>query len=137
MEKDDEFNEVCVRLLPEGFLAPAEEVIQERRNVVGQRVSVEVTIQGVVAVLGAETDFDIVLSPVMTFQNISYFVAEVSFHFQKEAANPLFFVARAVGENLLREGVHAAARLAGTDCADDGGTREEAALRDREPMRRF
>jgi hypothetical protein len=64
VEKDDEFNEVCVRLLPERFLAPAEKVVQERRNVVGQRVSVEVIIQGVVAVLGAEADFDIVLCSV-------------------------------------------------------------------------
>src|SRR5258708_471233 len=131
MEKDDEFNEVRVSLLPEGFLAPAEEVVQERRNVVGQRVRVEVIIQGVVAVLGAEADFDIVLSPVMTFQNISYFVAKVSLHFQKQAANPLFFVARTVCENLLCERVHATARLAGTNCADDGGAREQAALGDR------
>src|SRR5216683_5029041 len=73
----------------------------------------------------------------MTFQNISYLVAEVPFHFQKQAANPFFFVVRTVGENLLRKRVHATARFAGTDCADDGGAREEAALGDREPMRSF
>src|SRR5229473_7880 len=137
MEKDDEFNEVCVRLLPEGFLAPAEEVVQERRNVVGQRVSVEVIIQGVVAVLGAKTYLNIVLGPVMTLQNTSYFVAEVPFHFQNQTPNLFFYVARTVGKNLLGERVHATARLAGTDCADDGGAREESPLRDREPMRSF
>jgi len=58
VEKDDEFNQVCVRLLPEGFLAPAEKAVQKRGNVVCQRVSVEVIIYGVVAVLGAKADFD-------------------------------------------------------------------------------
>jgi hypothetical protein len=57
VEKDDKFDEVRVRLMPEGFLAPAEGVVQERRDVVFQGVSVEIIIQGVVAVLGAETNF--------------------------------------------------------------------------------
>jgi hypothetical protein len=49
-------------------------------------MTVEIIIQGVVAVLGAETNFDIVLSLVMTFQNISYFVAKVSFYFQNQTS---------------------------------------------------
>jgi hypothetical protein len=75
---------VIKQVIAERFLALAEEAAQERRDVVCQGLTVEITIQGVVAVLGAETNFDIVLSLVMTFQNISYFVAEVSFYFQNQ-----------------------------------------------------
>jgi len=47
-----------------------------------------------------------------------------------------FFVARTRQGSAQRR-VHATARLAGTDCADDGGAREESAVRGREPMRTF
>ena len=57
MKKDDELDEIRVCLLPEGFLASPEEVIQERGDVVGQSVGVEIVVQGVVAILGIEADF--------------------------------------------------------------------------------
>jgi hypothetical protein len=46
-------------------------------------------------------------------------VAEVSFDFQNHSADPHFVVIRPVGENLLRERVHAETRLSATDCAYD------------------
>src|ERR1700733_11146468 len=38
VEKDDELHEVGVSLLPERFLAAAEEIIQERGDIVGEGV---------------------------------------------------------------------------------------------------
>src|SRR5580692_4764228 len=61
MKKDDELDEIGVRLLPERFLAAAEQVVQERSNVVRQGVSVQVAVKRVVAVLGIEADFDVIL----------------------------------------------------------------------------
>src|SRR5207249_3419044 len=49
MKKDDELHQIRVGLLPERFLATPEEVIQQRGDVVGQGVGVEVVVQGVVA----------------------------------------------------------------------------------------
>jgi hypothetical protein len=57
----------------------------------------------------------------MAVQDFSGGVAEVSYYFQNRSANPLVFVGRAVGENLLRKRAHATARLSRADCADDCG----------------
>src|SRR6202050_3454208 len=55
MEKDDELHEVGISLLPERFLAAAEEIVQERCDVVGEGVGVEIIVERVVAVFGLET----------------------------------------------------------------------------------
>src|SRR5258708_1685488 len=60
MKKNDEFDEVGVRLLPEGLLSTSEKVVQERGDVVREGVGVEVVVERVVAVLGIETDFDVI-----------------------------------------------------------------------------
>ena len=44
-------------------------------------------------------------------ENFPYRVAELLFYLKDEATNPLFRVARAAGQNLLRERIHAAARF--------------------------
>src|SRR5207245_2286900 len=66
-----------------------------------------------------------------------YPVAKVPFYFKNEAANPLFDVARAVSQNLLRERIHTAARFPRPDCAEDCDTSEQAPLGDDEPLRVF
>ena len=48
MQEDHELDEVRARLLPEGLLAAAEEIGHERGNAVGQRVGVEIVVEGVV-----------------------------------------------------------------------------------------
>ena len=52
MKKDDEFDEVSVRLLPERFLPTSEKVIQKRGNVVRKSVCVEIVVKRVVAIFG-------------------------------------------------------------------------------------
>src|SRR5260221_3688843 len=61
MKKDDEVDEVGVRLLPEGLLSTSKKVVQERGDVVCEGVVVEVVVERVVAVLGIETEFDVIL----------------------------------------------------------------------------
>src|SRR6202042_1937577 len=89
VQKDDELHEVSVGLLPEGFLATAEKVIQERRDVVGECVRVEVIVEGVIAVFRIETDFYVILGSLVTCQHVFYLSAKVALHLQDEAANPL------------------------------------------------
>src|SRR5258707_12355179 len=50
MKKDDEFDEVGVRLLPEGLLSTSEKVVQERGDVVSDGEVGEVVVEGGVEV---------------------------------------------------------------------------------------
>jgi len=108
MKKDDEFDEIGIRLLPEGFLATAKEIVQERGDVVGKGVSVQVIVERVVAVFGIETNFDVILGSPVTGKNVFYLAAKVSFYFKDQPANALVFVFGFVGQNLLGERKHAA-----------------------------
>ncbi len=82
MKEDDELHKVGVCLLPEGFLATAKKVIQKRSNVVGQSVGVEVIVERVVAVFGIETDFDVVLSPLVAVEDGLYLAAKVALNLE-------------------------------------------------------
>src|SRR5579864_9006235 len=55
MEKDDELDQVRIRLLPEGLFTPPEEVVEQRCDVVRQSVCVEVVVKRVVAIFRIET----------------------------------------------------------------------------------
>ena len=89
--------------------------------------------QGVVAVLGIEADFDIIVFPSVALQNSSHFVAEVAFHFQNQPADPLPAVMGLIGNQLVREGIHAATRLAGANRTEDRNAGEESTLGNRQP----
>src|SRR5438046_6104237 len=68
MKKDDEFDEVGVRLLPEGLLSTSEKVVQERGDVVSEGVGVEVIVERAEALLAIETDFNLILGVVVTLK---------------------------------------------------------------------
>lgn len=53
----------------------------------------------------------------MLLENVFDLVTEVSFDFQNQSADPLFFARGAIGQDLLCKRVHAAARLATADRA--------------------
>src|SRR6266576_4805685 len=109
VKKNDELHQIGVGLLPKGVLATPEEVVQEGGDVVGESVCVQVALKGVVPILRIEADFDVVFSPAVATKDFVYPVARVAFCFKNEAANPLFGVACAVSQNLLRERIHTAA----------------------------
>jgi len=86
-------------------------------------------VERVVAVVGIETDFDVILGPPVTRKDVFYLSAEVAFYFQYKAADTLRFVGRFVGQNLLRKRKEAATRLATANSAQDGDSREQSSLR--------
>ena len=135
MKKDDELDEVRVRLLPERFLATAKQVVQQRRDAEGQGVGVQVVVKGVVSVFGIEADLDVILTALVTVENALHLTAKVSFDFEDEAADALLFVRCFVGKNLLGKWVHAAARLAGSDRAENRNPGEQSAFGNGEPSR--
>ena len=61
-QRDDELQQIRVRLLPERFLRLAEQVVQQPADRVGDGVRVEIVVQRVVADAGVEPDFEIVRS---------------------------------------------------------------------------
>jgi hypothetical protein len=58
VEQDYELHEVGVGLLPEGFLAFAEEVVEERRDAIGESIGVEVVVERIVPVRRVEPDLE-------------------------------------------------------------------------------
>ena len=89
VKKDDELDEIRVGLLPEWLLPPAKEIVEERSNVVRERVGVEVVVKRVVAVVGIETDFDVIVCPAMTSENLIHLPAKIAFHL--EVSPPIRF----------------------------------------------
>src|SRR5215472_15838622 len=87
MQQDDELHQICVGLLPERFLTSAKEVIQQRRDVVGKGVGIEVVVKRIVTVLGFEADFHIVAGAAMPFEDFAYTGAKISLHFNNETAD--------------------------------------------------
>ena len=51
---DEKLDEIRVRLLPERLLSLAEEVIQQAGDIIGQRVSVQIVVERVVAVISVQ-----------------------------------------------------------------------------------
>ena len=124
MKEDDELDEVGVGLLPEGLLATAEQIVQERGDVVRQGVRFQVIVERVVAVLGIEADFDVILGALVTSEDVFYLSAKVALYLQNKSTDSLVFVGGFVGQNLLREGEHAAGSFATADGAQDGDSGE-------------
>jgi len=78
MKKDDEFDEVRVCLLPERLLATPEKVVQKRGDVVRESVGVEIVMEWVVAVLGIEADFDVILGALVTRKDVFCLAAKIT-----------------------------------------------------------
>src|SRR5277367_145113 len=135
VKKDDELHQIGVGLLPKGFLATPEEVVQEGGDVVGKSVCVQVALKGVVQILRIEADFDVVFSSAVACEDFFDSVAEAPSYLKDEATNPPFRVACAVSQNLLRERIYAAARFPTPNCAKDVNAREQTPLWDDEALR--
>ncbi len=61
-QRDHELQQVGVGLLPERFLGPPEEVVQQRSQGIGHGVRVEIVVQRVVAEPGVEADLQVVVA---------------------------------------------------------------------------
>src|SRR5262249_13741019 len=124
---------IGVGLLPEGLLAPAEQVVEQRSNIEGQGISVEVVVQGVVAVFGIERNFDVVFAASAAFEDLPHAMAKVPFNLKDQSADPRITIIWVVAEDLLGEGIQAGGRFATADGAENGDSREESAFRNDEP----
>ena len=87
-------------------------------------VSVEIVVEWVVAVSRVQADFDVVFGASVASENLPHPVAEIPLYLQHESADPLFWICRAIRQDLLGERVHAAAGFSGPD-----GARMECDLR--------
>src|SRR6266550_544683 len=94
---------------------------------------VEVIVQGVVAVVRIEADFDVIAFPFVALQYVPHFVAEVTLHFQDQSADTLPAVMGLIGNQLFREGIHAATCLAAANRAEDRNASEESTRGNRQP----
>ena len=135
VQKDDELHQVRISLLPERLPAPAKQVVDQGGDTVGQGVRVEAVVQGVVAVLGTEADFDVVVFASSAREHGMHLPAKISLYFEHQTANPFFWVSGLIGEDLFGIRIKARARLSAADSADNGNAREQAALGDGEPPR--
>src|SRR5271163_3108465 len=117
MKEDDELHEVGVGLLPERLLATAKEIIEKGGDVVGERVGVEIVVKRVVAVLGIETDFDVILYALVAREDVFHLAAKIALYLQNQSADTLLFIGGFVSQNLLRKRKHAATRFAATNSA--------------------
>src|SRR5580704_388456 len=107
VQKNDELDEIGVRLLPERFFTPPEQIIQERSDTVRQSVGVQIVVERVVPVFRFETDFNVVFQSSVTTEDFPHSSAKVTFDFENESADAAFRIVRAISENLLREWIHA------------------------------
>src|ERR1700688_4680890 len=104
------------------------------RYVICQGICIEVVVKRVIAIFRIEADFDIVFPPPVTLKDFSNPVAEVALYFENEASDPLIFISCPVPKNLICVWVHAAACLAGADCAENCNAREKTPFWDHEPL---
>src|SRR5260370_933679 len=98
-------------------------------------MSVEVIVQGVVAVLRIEADFDVIAFPSVALQYVPNSVAEVSLHFPDQSADTLPAVIGLLGNQLFRERIHATTCLAAPNRTEYRNAGEESTLGDRQPPR--
>ena len=130
----DPAHEVRVRLLPERFSTLAEELVDERRDAVGQRVGIEQRIVERVPLPGAvEPDFEVVVPAAGVLEDAADLVAEIPLDLEHQRARPAARIVGPPGEQLLGEGVHAGGGLAGADGTHDEDAGVEPLLGDDEP----
>ena len=135
VELDDPPHQVRRRLLPEGVLPAAEELVEKRGERVGQAVAVQVGREGIPLPAPAEREFDVVVPAAGVREDLADVVAEVALDLEDKRRRPLAGVVGLPGEQLLGEGPHAAAGLPGADGSEDGDAGVEAPLRDGQPFR--
>ena len=68
VKQDDELDQVRVGLLPERLFTFAEQIVQQRRDAVRQRVGVKVVMERVVPEVGVEADLQVVLAAAVSVE---------------------------------------------------------------------
>ena len=132
---DDVANEIGGSLLPEWFLASAEELVHQRSDGVRQRVGIHpVSVEGVPLPVAVEADLEVVAATLVFPKHVADGVAEVALDFEDETGRLAVGVVGLPREELLGEGLHAGGGLAGPHGSDDGHAGEEPFFRKHQPV---
>ena len=136
VELDDPADEVRVGLLPKGFFALAEELIQEGRDRVRERVRIEPGgTQGIPRQPAVKTQLYVVVGAAQLDQHPADVVAIIALHFKDERRHAAVGIVGLPTQELAGEGVHTGRCLAGPDRAENRHAGIVSTLRDREPVR--
>ena len=127
--------QVAVRLLPERFLAPPVQLVEQGGDGVGEARRVHP--RGVQRVpgeaLALEVELDVVVAAAALGEHRADVVAEVAFHFEAEPRRAALLVVGAPAQKLLDERAHAGGGLAGPDRPEDDGAGVERLVAHHEP----
>src|SRR5229473_2505911 len=97
-------------------------------------VGVEVIVERVVAILGSEADFNVILPSAVPRQDVLHLSAEIPFDLENQPADTPRGIIGFVGKNLLGEGIHAATRFAGAYRSKDGNSGKQSPFGNGEPI---
>ncbi len=135
VELDDPAAEVGIGLLPERFFTLAEELIQEGRDRVRERVRIEPCgTQGIPRQPAVKTQLDVVVGAAQLGEHSADVVANISLHFEDQRGGAPLGIVRLPAQELAGERVHTRRRFAGPDRAENRHAGIEATLRDRQPF---
>ena len=136
VQLDDPADEVRVGLLPKGFFALAEELIQEGRDRVRERVRIEPCgTQGNPRQPAVKTQLDGVVGAAQLGEHSADVVAKISLHVEDERGHAPLGTVGVPAQELARERVRTGRRLAGPDRAENRHAGIESTLRDGQPFR--
>src|SRR5215831_16097303 len=96
VKKNDELHKVGVCLLPEWLLASPKEVVDQGGDSIGECVGIKSVVQGVVAEIGIETDFDVISLAPEAAKDGAYFFAKVALDLKYESADAFLWVPRLI-----------------------------------------
>ena len=132
---DDPADEIRVRLLPEWLFAFAEQLIQEGRHGVGERVRIQPRrTQGIPCDPAIEGQLDVVGFAPGVFENRADVVTEIALDFQDERRRSPLGIVGLPAQQLARERVHTRRSLAGPDGPENRHAGIESPLGDRQPF---
>ena len=136
VELDDPLDQVGVRLLPERFFPLAEELIQEGRHGVGERVGIEPPrAERIPGHAARHAQFEVVILAAHVGEHPADVVTQIPLHFEHDRRRAPLGIRRVPAQQLTREGVQTRGGLAGPDGPDNRRAGIEPPLRDDEPVR--
>src|SRR5271156_1135266 len=91
----------------------------------------------VVTEFGVEADFNIVVTPSVTIENLFHLPAKITLNLQNQTPNPLRRIVSFISQDLFGVGIHAARSLSASHGAQDRDAGEQPALGYDEPVGRF
>ena len=137
LEDDDPAREIAVGLLPEGLLRPPVELVEKRRDGVGEAGRIQPRrVERVPRVaLPLEVELHVVAAAAAAFEHRADVRAEVALDLEAETGGAALLVPRAPAQKLLGERPHARTGLARPDRPEDDRPGVEGLVPHHQPLR--